>query len=153
MGYENNTGLGVVNHYGPRGTDTKYGGQSKSTGKIKRAEWTFTYDDLPVAASNNLGHQIPANATIVSAKFIADEAWTTGTALNVGLYKADGSGVVDADAFDAIANPAAGDVVVGDGALVGASIGSVAAELQVTDTVGDYDGGKATVIVEYYTEV
>jgi len=153
MAIENDAKRGVAQHYGPRTTDSKYGGQAKSTGKIKRAEWTFTYDDLPVAGSNNLGHVIPANATIVSAKFIADEAWTTGTALNVGLYKADGSGVVDADAFDAIANPAAGAVVVGDGALVGASIGAVAAELQVTDTASDYDGGKATVIFEYYTEV
>jgi len=153
MAIENDAKRGVAQHYGPRTTDSKYGGQAKSTGKIKRAEWTFTYDDLPTANANNLGHKIPANATIVSAKFIADEAWTTGTALNVGLYKADGTGVVDADAFDAIANPAAGDVVVGDGALVGASIGAVAAELQVTDTSSDYDGGKATVIVEYYTEV
>jgi hypothetical protein len=48
MAYENTAGINVLNHYGPRGKDAKWGGQAKSTGQVKRAEWQFSYDDLPL---------------------------------------------------------------------------------------------------------
>ena len=152
MAYENTAGINVLNHYGPRGRDAKWGGQAKSTGQIKRAEWQFSYDDLPTAGSTNLQFAIPANATIVSSKWITGTAWAGGTSLNVGLYQSNGT-VIDADGLDAAITPTtAGAVIDGNGALVGATIGANAGELTVAAT-GTYTAGTATVIVEYHVEV
>jgi hypothetical protein len=152
MALENSAGINVVNHYGPRDTDASKGGQAKSTGQIKRAEWQFSYDDLPTYGSTNLEFAIPANATIVSSKWITGTAWAGGTSLNVGLYQGDGT-VIDADGLDAAITPTtAGAVIDGNGALVGATIGANAGELTVAAT-GTYTAGTATVIVEYHVEV
>lgn len=152
MAYENTAGINVLNHYGPRGKDAKWGGQAKSTGQVKRAEWQFDYSDLPTYGSTNLQFTIPANATIVSSKWITGTAWAGGTSLNVGLYQGNGT-VIDADGLDAAITPTtAGAVIDGDGALVGASIGANAGELTVAAT-GTYTAGTATVIVEYHVEV
>jgi len=152
MAYENTAGINVLNHYGPRDTDASKGGQAKSTGQIKRAEWQFDYSDLPTYGSTNLQFAIPANATIVSSKWITGTAWAGGTSLNVGLYQSNGT-VIDADGLDAAITPTtAGAVIDGNGALVGASIGANAGELTVAAT-GSYTAGTATVIVEYHVEV
>ena len=153
MAYENTAGINVLNHYGPRDRDAKWGGQAKSTGQIKRAEWQFSYDDLPTAGTTNLQFAIPASATIVSSKWITGTAWAGGTSLNVGLYQGNGT-VIDADGLDAAITPTtAGAVINGDGALVGAkTIGSEPGELTVAAT-GTYTAGTATVIVEYHVEV
>lgn len=152
MAYEKEAKLGVLNHYGPRGRDAKYGGQAKSTGQIKRAEWQFSYDNLPTYGDTNLQFAIPANATIVSSKWITGTAWAGGTSLNVGLYQGNGT-VIDADGLDAAITPTtAGAVIDGNGALVGASIGANAGELTVAAT-GTYTAGTATVIIEYHVEV
>jgi hypothetical protein len=152
MALENSAGINVVNHYGPRDTDASKGGQAKSTGQIKRAEWQFSYDDLPTYGSTNLEFAIPANATIVSSKWITGTAWAGGTSLNVGLYQSNGT-VIDADGLDAAITPTtAGAVIDGNGALVGATIGANAGELTVAAT-GTYTAGTATVIVEYHVEV
>ena len=152
MAYENSAGINVLNHYGPRGKDAKWGGQAKSTGQIKRAEWQFDYSDLPTYGSTNLQFAIPANATIVSSKWITGTAWAGGTSLNVGLYQGDGT-VIDADGLDVGITPTiAGAVIQGDGVLVGKTIGANAGELTVAAT-GTYTAGTATVIVEYHVEV
>jgi len=152
MALENTAGINVVNHYGPRDTDASKGGQAKSTGQIKRAEWQFAYDDLPTYGSTNLQFAIPAGATIVSSKWITGTAWAGGTSLNVGLYQSNGT-VIDADGLDAAITPTtAGAVIDGNGALVGATIGANAGELTVAAT-GTYTAGTATVIVEYHVEV
>jgi hypothetical protein len=152
MAYENTAGINVLNHYGPRGKDAKWGGQAKSTGQVKRAEWQFSYDDLPVWGATNLQFVLPANATVVSAKWITGTAWAGGTSLNVGLYTSAGV-AIDADGLDAAITPTtAGAVIDGNGALVGASIGANPGELTVAAT-GTYTAGTATVIVEYHVEV
>jgi len=152
MALENTAGINVVNHYGPRDTDASKGGQAKSTGQIKRAEWQFAYDDLPTYGSTNIEFAIPANATIISSKWITGTAWAGGTSLNVGLYQSNGT-VIDADGLDAAITPTtAGAVIDGNGALVGATIGANAGELTVAAT-GTYTAGTATVIVEYHVEV
>ena len=152
MAYENTAGINVLNHYGPRGKDAKWGGQAKSTGQIKRAEWQFTYADLPTAGSTNLQFAIPANATIVSSKWITGTVWAGGTSLDVGLQTSAGV-EIDNNGLDAAITPTiAGAVIVGDGALVGKTIGANAGELVVAAT-GTYTAGTATVIVEYHVEV
>jgi hypothetical protein len=148
MGYESNTGLGVVNHYGPRDTDSSKGGVAKSTGKVKRVEYSFSYDNLPTYGSSNLEVALPANATVLSSTWVTGTAWAGGTSLNVGLYQSNGT-VIDADGLDAAITPTtAGAVIVGNGALVGASIGAAAGEVTVAAT-GTYTAGTAKLIIEY----
>ena len=157
MGYESNTGLGVLNHYGPRETNGKYGAASKGTGIVKRAQWDFSYDDLPDAATDGLGFVIPAGASIVSAVLYVDQAFTstsTTTDLVVGLQQADGTeidndGLVEADEATQTAIATEGNVVNGAGALIGKSVGANAGELVVTPTADDLLTGKARIVVEY----
>ena len=160
MAYENNAGLGVVNHYGPRETTAKYGGEYGTKNSVKTVEWEFTYDDLPDNDTSALNYSIPANARIISAKFIVDAAWTSTsgtTDLEVGLQQSNGT-EIDNDGLLTAVNLAdgsiedaadVGSVIDGSGALVGASIGANAGELTVAGTVDDLTGGAARVIVEY----
>jgi hypothetical protein len=160
MGIEVDAKRGVSQHYGVRETTSKYGGEYGTKNSVKTVEWEFTYDDLPDAATNGLGYSIPANARIVSAKFIVDAAWTSTsgtTDLTVGLQQANGT-EIDNDGLLTAVNLAdgsiedaadVGSVIDGSGALVGASIGANAGELTVAGTVDDLTAGAARVIVEY----
>jgi hypothetical protein len=160
MAYENNSGLGVLNHYGPRETTKKYGGEYGTKNSVKTVEWEFTYDDLPGESTSALEYSIPANARIISAKFIVDAAWTSTsgtTDLEVGLNDKDGN-AIDADGLLTAVNLAdsgiedaadVGSVIDGSGALVGASIGATAGELVVAPNVDDLTAGAGRVIVEY----
>lgn len=158
MGFEIDAKRGVANHYGTRTTDGKFGAQqSTKNGVVKSAIWDFTYNKLPAAGTNNLQFSIPANATIVSAKLIVDEAFTstsTTTDLVVGLYTAAGS-AIDADGLIAAAEATqtaigtSGNVVVGAGALVGKAIGATAGELVVAGTDTDLTAGAGRIVVEY----
>lgn len=157
MGFETDAKRGVLNHYGARKTNMKYGGQQTSLDLVRKAVWDFSYDDLPNAATNNMGMVIPANATIVSAKLIIDEAFTstsTLTDLTVGLQRSDGTeidndGLLTAVNADQTAIAVANSIITGSGALVGKTIGAAAGELVVAGTVNDLLTGAGRVIVEY----
>lgn len=97
---------------------------------------------------------IPANAVIVSAHIVVDDAFTSGGAatLTVGLYNSAGT-AIDADGIDAtvaLAVLAADDVVVCDGALVGvANVGAADAYVGALYTTAAYTAGSAKVVIEY----
>ena len=157
MAFETDAKRGVANHYGVRTTNGKNGGQSKSTGIVKRAQWDFDYNDLPDAASNNLQYSIPANSTIVSAVLYVDTAFTstsTTTDLTVGLQKADGTaidddGLIEADEATQTTIAVANSVITGAGALIGLTIGANAGELVVTPSADDLETGAGRIVVEY----
>lgn len=159
MGFESNTGLGVLNHYGPRDVNQKFGGETPDD-VIKTAVWTFDYNDLPAGGTNKLGMSIPAYAKILSARFEVLTGFTstsTTTDLDVGLQQADGTainnaGLITAAQLTQTVIATRGNFVTGNGALVGASIGAAAGELVVTPTVADLTAGKARVIVQYIVE-
>lgn len=159
MGFESNTGLGVLNHYGPRDVNQKFGGETPDD-VIKTAVWTFDYNDLPAGGTNKLGMSIPAYAKILSARFEVLTGFTsssTTTDLDVGLEQADGTdidldGLLTAAQLTQTVIATRGNFVTGTGALVGASIGAAAGELVVTPTVADLTAGKARVIVQYIVE-
>lgn len=157
MGIELDPKRGVANHYGVRTTTGQYGAQQNSDGVVKSAIWDFTYNTLPAAGTNNLQFVIPANATIVSAKLVVDEAFTstsTTTDLVVGLYTSagvaiDADGLISAAEATQTAIGTAGNVVTGAGALVGKSVGADAGELVVAPNVDDLLTGAGRVIVEF----
>jgi hypothetical protein len=117
-------------------------------GVTKTAEWDFTFDNLPEVLDSNLPQVIPAKASIIDATLFVDDTWTGATAFNVGLSKKDGT-VVDADGLIAAADGKnEGDVNVGEGALVGGSVGADPVQLTVAVT-GTATAGKARVVVQY----
>lgn len=157
MTFEITATRGTVEHYGPRKTDEKFGGRVSYNDMKKTAVWDFNYDDLPAGAAHNLNLSIPANSTIISAKFRVITAFTstsTTTDLLVGLEQADGTDI-DLDGLLTAANltqtviAVAGSLTTGTGALVGFTIGAAAGELSVTSSAADLLTGRAQVIVEY----
>jgi len=160
MSFENQAIRGVLNHYGPRKIDSKYGAETDNS-VIKTVSWIFDYNNLPDASANGLEYQIPANATILSAKLQIITAFTstsTLTDLTVGLQKSDGTaidddGLITAAQATQTAIAVAGAIVDGAsgtaGALIGKSIGTSDGELVVTPTTADLTAGKARLIVEY----
>lgn len=159
MGFENNTGIGSLSHYGPRSTNQKYGGVWGSQDGVKEAVYVFDFDDLPAQSSSNIEVVIPSGATIVGAKFRVITGFTstsTTSDLTVGLADSDGgSDITDADGIFTAAEltqtviATAGNYVAGSGgALIGVTL-SEAAELTVAPTVDDLLTGRAEVTVEY----
>lgn len=162
MTYEADSKRLVLNHYGARKTNLKYGGASlEGVGRKFVARWRFNYDDLPAGATNNLGLSIPANSTIVSAKLNIITAFTstsTTTDLLVGLEQADGTDI-DLDGLITAAQATQTTIAVAnsiiDGAsgtpaaLIGLTIGAAAGELSVTSSAADLLTGRAELIVEY----
>lgn len=161
MTFETDTIRGVVDHYGVRETDQKFGGRVSWNDLKKTAIWTFDYDDLPDAHAHNLDQVIPAGSTILSAKMRIVTAFTSTSAttdLTVGLQESDGTeidndGLITAAQATQTTIGTAGNIIDGSsgtaGALLNVSIGSANGELVVTPSVDDLTAGRAEVIVEY----
>lgn len=148
----------VTKNYGSRETDMSYGANICDE-VIRKAIWDFDYDNLPTNGSTNQELVIPANATIVSAKFRVITAFTstsTTTDLTVGLRSSAAVGEdIDDDGLLTAANltqttiAVVGALYSGSGALVGFTIGATAGELYVASTSNDLLTGRGQVIVEY----
>ena len=159
MGFENSAGLGVRNYYGPRTTNSKFGGRVDDD-LIKTAAWTFNYNDLPSGSTGKLEMSIPAYSKILSARLEILTGFTstsTTTDLDIGLQTSAGvevdlDGLVTAAQATQTVIATRGNFVTGAGALVGASIGAAAGELVVTPNVADLLTGKARLVVQYITE-
>lgn len=159
MGFESNTGLGTLNHYGERKIDNKYGGNLGVDGAIEQVQYTVdlaeeisgaptTSNEVITSSTNGLEFVYPAYAKIISARVEVLEAITTtggsaatSASFQVGLEQADGTaidvdGLIDATdgaltiASNDIAEPR-GTVLVGSNAALvpNVSIGSAAGEL------------------------
>jgi len=162
MSLENSAGLGVLNSYGPRTTNGKYGGAGVDE-LIQVAVWDFTYNDLPDGSSTDslgISQVIPANSTIVDARMIVDTAFTstaTTTDLTVGLNRAtDGSTAIDADGLLTAVNAESavivvpGKLITGTGALVGTlSDATYDGVLVVASSAADLLTGAGRIIVRY----
>lgn len=158
MGFELDSRRAVLNSYGVRTTNGRFGGQQGTkNGIVKSAIWDFVYNDLPTATASNLQQVIPANATIVSSKMYVDVAFTaTGGAGTFTIGPSTSAGVaIDADGFNLVTQltyanlGVAGAVYTGTGALIGLTIGTTAGELVVTSSVSDWLTGRGRVVVEY----
>lgn len=167
MGFESNTGLGVLNHYGQRKIDNKYGGNLGVDGAIEQVQYVIdlaeeisgaptTSNEVTTSSTYGLEYVFPAYAKIISARVEVIEALSTtgGTvattaSFQVGLEQADGTaidvdGLIDATDGDLtvtsnnIAEPR-GTVLVGSNAALvpNVSIGSAAGELTAKLVIND----------------
>lgn len=125
---------GVRNYYGPRTTEDLYGAEIKTSGNVRQLEWVFNYDDLPANQASGASILIPANSIIkaftvyvITGLVGTVPVFTAGTE-DVAGAGADPNGFVTLTEGASGLLDAAGDIVNGAGALVGALITS--------DTVG-----------------
>lgn len=96
MGYESNTGLGVFNHYGPRGTQDGVvsGGQVHGNGVVQEKVVYITGDDFGSGTSFDTQLTIPAGAKFIEAYAEVTEAFVLGgttPTINVGTNGSEGT--------------------------------------------------------------
>ncbi len=153
MSFESQAIRGVTQHFGPRKTDGRYGGQVVTQGMIKEQIIRIRYNELPDGTSAK-SPIIPARATIVSAMFHVKTAFAGGTSYKVGVYDASTGAAVDDDSIFTAANlplasiNADGAVVVGSGADINGDVGSVPVRVGIV-AAGTFSAGYAEIIIRY----
>lgn len=167
MAIENQGIRNVFNYYGPRKTDSHFGGYIDHE-VIKTIQWTFDYTMIGttpgvsvIGTLNKLDYSIPANASILTSRLQIITAFTstsTTTTLSVGLEQQDRTAINATGLITATHGSAANIQVVGsiiDGstgtaaAFINKTIGTAAGELVVTASAADLLTGKARMIVQY----
>ena len=148
---------GARQTYGPSDVERKAPSSVVTYGAVRQLIVPLVHDDLPEANDqDNLIPTIPANSFIISARVHSTVDWesTSGTTnLLVGLSEPDGD-VVDADGLvEAFAADdfSAGSWEVGDGDIVGASVGADDVQVTAEPSTDDLTAGRGVVIIEYIT--
>lgn len=164
MGMESNTGLGIQSQYGPRTVEGKYGGEVGDD-VIKVVVFDISFEDLnstSARAVNGLDYVIPAGSSMIDFRYVVDTAVVGPTAITAGLYLAsDGTTAVDADGLMTAAVgvvtalDAAGDVVLGTGALLATGTGAGYAltartVVRILPTVAAATAGKLRAYLTYF---
>ena len=177
MAFENTAGLAVLNHYGPRTTNSSFGAVQQ-TGAFHVAtlgfgapttttstDAAFGRTGLQVAAwaVSDLDLVIPTGAIFLRADVVVETAFDALTALTIGTYQADdGTTAIDADGLVAAAGSALetinaiGDRLVGAGGQLVTGTAGLGALTQNAVIRCLYTGnvptvGKARLIVQYMT--
>lgn len=142
----------AATHYGRRLTANGVPTMEAVDGHTHVLEIPFSYNHLPVAGADIAIVSLPQYAKVESATFTVNTPFAGGSAFAVGLTTRAGS-VFDADGLFtttnlALANiDAIGDVVVGSGAVIGATL---AAEYCVDVTAtGTFTAGEGLLRVEF----
>ena len=131
MGYESNSGLGVFNQYGPRGTQDGVvsGGQLHGAGgSIFEHVVYITGDDFDGATSFDTQLVVPAGSYLDEAIFEITEVFTVGNADNVINIGTNGS---ESTNGVSIADPETAEVTIDT-----SGAGTWAAALAADTTVG-----------------
>lgn len=163
MALESSNGLGVQSQYGPRTVEGKFGGEIGDS-VIKHVVYDISYEDLSStspAAAEGLDYVFPAGTTFLSCHYVVDTAIVGPTAITAGTYLAsDGTTAHDADGLMTAAVgvvtalDAAGDRVIGTGALLATGTGAAFAVtapvvVRILPTVAAATAGKMRVYVSY----
>lgn len=163
MAYANSAGIGVLNSYGTRTTEGKFGAVN-SEDLVKYLVFDLDYTDLAstsAGAVTGLDVVIPAYSVFTSCEYIVKTAMVGPTAIIAGTYLAsDGTTAIDADGLMTAAVgvvtalDAAGDRVVGTGAQLTTGTGagwvlSADAVIRILPTVAAATAGQMRVIISY----
>jgi len=143
----------AATHYGPRPIEELAGSRYAGSQGVKKLNFTFSHDSLPVHDLDLLVPVLPANCRIMKATLRVHEAFAGGTSYDIGLVEPDGTAVDAAGIDDDIllaAIDTVGETVLCNGALVDnlLGIGVAAANVEVVAT-GTFTAGKATLEVEF----
>lgn len=177
MSFENSAGLAVLNHYGPRTTNSSFGAVQQ-TGAFHVATLEFGAPTTTTSTDADFGRTglqaaawavsdldlvVPVGAIFLRADVVVETAFDALTGLTIGTYAAaDGTTAIDADGLVTAAActlemiNAVGDRVLGAGAqlitgtaALGALTGNAVIRVLYTGTVPTV--GKARLIVQYMT--
>lgn len=159
MGFETDSKRGVLNHYGPRTVNGKFGSEVPSEGFIKEVSWDFSYNDLPSSGTNDLILNVPAGAKPLEAYFQVIDAFAGGTSYDVDFVDSAGSaiGTGTDKLWDAItlAEIDATETVLKSSTHAGVNSGNAlevplasAGQLKVTAT-GTFTAGRGRITVKY----
>jgi hypothetical protein len=154
MSYESTSGLGVFNHYGPRGSQDGLvsGGELHGEGGAEFSKVVYiTGDDFASGTSFNTLLTIPAGSFPIEAIIEITEAFTVGNADNVINIGTDTS--ESTNGF-AIADPETAEVTVdtsGAGTWAAALAADTLVGVSVTGTAAAVTAGSgaAKVVVKY----
>jgi len=149
----------ATQEYGPKKTNLGLPNTVSTYGVVRQAEVYFDFEEvnagLPTfnADDDSAVTVLPANTFLKSATLYVDTAFTSaGSAtLELGFQQKDGT-VIDADGIDsiAVASLTADSWTVNDGALVGASIGALDAQISIDDATAVFTAGTGRLVLEYY---
>jgi hypothetical protein len=160
MAFEELTGLGVLQSYGPRVTDGKWGA-STSEEVIKHVVYEVDGTDLSsttvVPPITGLDHIFPTGVVFLRAVTVGEVSLVGPTAVTIGTYLAsDGTTAVDADglvtaAAGTAATLAANYYGVGTGAQLaaGAVVTTAPTVIRVMPTVAVGTAGRFKLYVSY----
>ena len=168
MGFESNTGLGVVNHYGERGTEDGIaaGGElAGGEGAIKEAVLFAKHTDFTIDDATNASFvsrfSLPAGAVPIDCIFEVGTAFTqtrgtTSTTLNVGTSGSEATnGFTITDAATSLSAVTEVDAV-GEGTWLGVTpvhaTNDTVVGVQLTlggGTITSVDGGEAKIVIRY----
>ena len=150
--------IGAAQHYGPRDTNDGLNNSVSTYGVVQQRELYFDFSQanagIPtVNADTDAGTlQIPANSLVKAAYLEVDVAFISGGAatLELGVETVAG-GTVDADGLDTLAKAVLTTKSwhVLDGAIVGATVGTVAVQISIDDAIAVFTAGTGRLIVEY----
>ena len=153
MSYESNSGLGVSNHYGPRGKEDGLasGGEVHKSGVEFEHVVYITGDDFAGATSFDTRLTVPAGSILRSALFEITEAFTVGNAdnvINIGTNTSESTNGV------AIADPETAEVTEdtsGAGTWAAALAADTAVGVSVTGTTAaiTVGSGKAKAVLRF----
>ena len=153
---------GTAQHYGPRESNEGLDNSVSTYGIVQQRELYFDFEQanagIPVAnADDDAGTLvIPANSIITAAYLSVGTAWASvGSAtLSLGVEDTDGS-TNSAVGLDTLAKAAllVNTWHVLDGALVGATTGTVDVQISIDDATAVFTTGTGRLIVEYVTQV
>ena len=149
---------GSAQHYGPRETNEGLPDSVSTYGLTKQVEVYFDFAQanagLPtVDADEDSGViTIPANAFVTNAYLSVGTAFISGGAatLELGIETVAGA-TVDADGLDTLAKAVltVGSWTVLDGAIVGATVGTVDVQISIDDATAVFTAGTGRLVVEY----
>lgn len=156
MALENSAGLDVLNSYGPRTTEGKFGGVIGDE-VIKVVAFDYDLDDFKAttpAAVTGLDHVFPTGTVFLTCRTIGETSVAGATAVNIGTYLAsDGITAVAATGLAAptAAQLAANTTFVGAGASLttGAVVTTAPTVVRAVSTVAAATAGKFRVIITY----
>ena len=150
--------IGAAQHYGPKVTNEGLPDTVSTYGVVRQLEMYVDFAQanagLPVenADTDSGTLVIPAGSLVKNAYLEVGTAWlSAGSAvLNIGSETVAGA-TLDADGFDTLAKAVltVGAWIVLDGALVGATIGTVDAQISMDDATAVFTAGTGRLIVEY----
>lgn len=158
--YENSAGIGVLNHYGPRGTEDGLlsGGALPVHGSINEITFYVRAEDFTAGVTTfDTQFTLPAGSIPIDALFdvetaITQTGGTTSTTLNVGTNGSEATnGFSIADAATSISTTTEYDSA-GAGTWAAALAADTVVGVSITEgggTITSIDGGKVKVTLRY----